>query len=153
MKMYNFFPFYTQQQYTLANLAYGENHEGGGRDTSPRFWQICLFFGSFSHFEANWVIPTCDQRSPNLILMHLHQWINENLNYKDFGENLQMCQVLCTWFSFPCRLQICVRKSWNLQLSSSNLRGYLKNHWTNTRLVCTHLNIFFMLNWYMAMEI
>ena len=25
-------------------------------------------------------------------------------------------------------------------------RGYFKNHWTNTRLVCTHLNAFFMLN-------
>ena len=23
---------------------------------------------------------------------------------------------------------------------------YLKNHWTNTRLVCTHLNTFFILN-------
>ena len=37
-------------------------------------------------------------------------------------------------------------KSWNLKLVSRNSKGYLKNHCTNTRLVCTHLNAFFMLN-------
>ena len=25
---------------------------------------------------------------------------------------------------------------------SQNTRGYVKNHWTNTRLVSTHLNVF-----------
>ena len=28
----------------------------------------------------------------------------------------------------------------NLTRFYQNIRGYLKNHWTNTRLVCTHLN-------------
>ena len=31
--------------------------------------------------------------------------------------------------------------------------GYLKNHWTNTRLVCTHLHAFFELNPNIVMEI
>ena len=30
--------------------------------------------------------------------------------------------------------------------TSQNCWGYLKNHWTNTRLVCTHFNAFFLLN-------
>ena len=34
---------------------------------------------------------------------------------------------------------------------SQNTTGYLKNHWTNTRLVCTHLNAFLMLNSNMVM--
>ena len=33
------------------------------------------------------------------------------------------------------------------------LQGYLKNLWTNTRLVCTHLNAFSMLNSNMSMII
>ena len=33
-------------------------------------------------------------------------------------------------------------KNWNLPIFSQNCKGYLKNHWTNTRLVCTHLNAF-----------
>ena len=40
-------------------------------------------------------------------------------------------------------------KRWKLAKFSQNL----KNHWTNTRLVCTHLNAFFMLNPNMAMTI
>ena len=26
------------------------------------------------------------------------------------------------------------------------IRGYVKNHWTNTRLVCTHMNALFVIN-------
>ena len=32
-----------------------------------------------------------------------------------------------------------------LKIASQNPRGYLKSHWTNTRLVCTHMNAFYML--------
>ena len=35
----------------------------------------------------------------------------------------------------------------------SKIQDYLKNHWTNTRPVCTHLNAFFIQNPNMAMEI
>ena len=45
------------------------------------------------------------------------------------------------------------KKNQNLNLLSRNYRGYLKNHWTNTSLVCTHLNIIFMLNSNMAIKI
>ena len=34
-----------------------------------------------------------------------------------------------------------------------NSGDYLKNHWTNTRLVCTHFNAFFMLNPNMVIKI
>ena len=34
-----------------------------------------------------------------------------------------------------------------------NIRGYLENLWTNTRLVCTHLNAFFILNPNIVMKI
>ena len=46
----------------------------------------------------------------------------------------------------------CVGKL-KLQIFSENCKGYLKNHWSNTRLVCTHLNAFFMLNPYMVRKI
>ena len=36
---------------------------------------------------------------------------------------------------------------------SSNFEGYLKDHWTITRVVCTHLNEFLMLNSNMTSKI
>ena len=49
---------------------------------------------------------------------------------------------------------ISVGKVENLPFFSQNhTSGYLKNHWTNTRLVCTHLNPFFMLNPNMTIKI
>ena len=43
-------------------------------------------------------------------------------------------------------------KSLNLRILSQTHQGYLKNHCTNTRLVCTHLNALFMLNPNMVMK-
>ena len=37
--------------------------------------------------------------------------------------------------------------------SPKNSTCYLKNHWTNTRLVCTQLSVFFMLNSNMVLKI
>ena len=31
-------------------------------------------------------------------------------------------------------------QKWEFDMFSQNHKDYLKNHWTNTRLVCTHLN-------------
>ena len=45
-----------------------------------------------------------------------------------------------------------LRRRWQFYTFHTNLRGSLKNHCTNTRLVCTHLNVFFTLNSYMAMK-
>ena len=39
------------------------------------------------------------------------------------------------------------------RLFSQNDRSYVLHHWTNTRLVCTHLNAFFIPNPNMAMKI
>ena len=47
----------------------------------------------------------------------------------------------------------CVRKSLNLKSFSQISGDYLKNHCTNTRLVCTQFNAFFMLNPNIAMKI
>ena len=51
-------------------------------------------------------------------------------------------------FINACKLTIQFNKTtrWNLKPFSQNSGCYFKNHWTNTRLVCTHLNAFFMLN-------
>ena len=46
----------------------------------------------------------------------------------------------------------CVGKL-KLQIFSENCKWYLKNHWTYTMHVCTHLNAFFMLNLNMARKI
>ena len=54
---------------------------------------------------------------------------------------------------FMSWLQICVRLNWNLKLFSQTWRDYLKNHCTNTRLVCTHSDAFFMLIQNTAMKI
>ena len=43
-------------------------------------------------------------------------------------------------------------KRWQFTIFSQNHNSYC-NHCTNTRLVCTHLNAFFMLNPNMAMKI
>ena len=39
-----------------------------------------------------------------------------------------------------------VCKSWEITTFPPNYRGYYKNCWTNTRLICSQLVIFFMLN-------
>ena len=44
-------------------------------------------------------------------------------------------------------------ENWKFAAISQNLRGYLKNHCCNTRLVCTHFITFIMLNPNMAMKI
>ena len=44
-------------------------------------------------------------------------------------------------------------KIWNSKIFYHNRTCYLENHCTNTRLVCTHLNAFFMLNPNMVMTI
>ena len=72
------------------------------------------------------------------------QWFN------DMGEcNLtQLCQVygqrlvivLMHWMLAT----VVAYKNWNSNASSQYMRGYCKNHWINVRLVCTHLNAFFM---------
>ena len=46
-----------------------------------------------------------------------------------------------------------VCRSSNMTRISQNHRGYLRKQLTNTRLVCTHLNTFFMLNPNVAMTI
>ena len=45
------------------------------------------------------------------------------------------------------------RKKLKFETIFSYFKGYLKNHCTNTRLVCTHLNAFCMLNSNMALKI
>ena len=48
---------------------------------------------------------------------------------------------------------IIVYKTWKNCNIFLELKDYLKNHWTNTRLVCTHFNAFFMSNSNMTMKI
>ena len=59
--------------------------------------------------------------------------------------------VWVKWFEyFPLWL---LYRSWKFHTFSLISRDYLKNHCTNTRLVCTYLNaVFFMLNPTMAMK-
>ena len=47
-----------------------------------------------------------------------------------------------------CMQTMCFRtgKCWNLKIFSENSKCYHKNHWTNPRFLCTHLNAYFMLN-------
>ena len=60
--------------------------------------------------------------------------------------------------SMQCHLRlyslatIYVYKNWNLTIFSQ-IGVYLKNHWTNARLVCTYWKPFLMLNSNMAMKI
>ena len=88
------------------------------------------------------------------------KYSNENLNFENFWQNVGKFQpVVCTrqprgvGLCFPRWLQVSSRKVENFTIFSKNPRRHLKNYWTNTKLVCTHLNAFFMLNQNMAMKI
>ena len=83
------------------------------------------------------------------------------LLFQLFGVNLTstlICDAKCSlpliighsiWWFFLLKIS----KLLSLTILSQNWLGYLKNHWTNTRLVCTLLNAFFMLNPSTAMTV
>ena len=72
-------------------------------------------------------------------------WILKQFRKKEYHKTLtctrhKCVECLCLSYRFL------LGESWNLKLFSQNSSSYLKNHCANTRLVCTHLNAFFMLN-------
>ena len=95
------------------------------------------------------------QRQTDLLLCTINcflQW--DHLPNMAVGD-LASYYTLYLWFKW--RIQVInilhagySRKSCNLKLTSS--RDYRKNHCTNTRLVCTHLKAFCILNPNMAMK-
>ena len=68
-------------------------------------------------------------------------------------KTLQSKEVLKVTFKlYTLASDKCIEKL-KFKTISRNLRGYLKNHWTKYRLVCTQINAFFMLNPNIAMKI
>ena len=90
-----------------------------------------------------------------LVCTHLNALFMLNLNmamkfeyWKLLKKRGKIQLVICTWhhshvegYCFPCwSFNAEILKFDKMLLKSM---GCLKNHWTNTRLVCTHLNAFF----------
>ena len=66
----------------------------------------------------------------------------------------QLSFTIPMFWSWSCQYYMLAMVSKILMsISSQNPRGYLKNYWTNTRLVCTLLDAFFILSSNMAMKI
>ena len=57
---------------------------------------------------------------------------------------LRLLQFVLMWMHFSC-FSFCVENLEFHDIFFWNSRGYLKNHWINTRLVCTHVNAFSIL--------
>ena len=100
-------------------------------------------------------------------MMRMREWNHSNINLFEI-EPLRLLPLVSPWGCamyryLPGESLVCVmlhmmatdlyKNKLKLKLFSPNSRGYLKNHCTNTRLVCTHQNAFFMLNLNMVMKI
>ena len=77
----------------------------------------------------------------------------------DNTQELINCNTMLIVFNFHSfnslhtTCSFCKKKKLKFDFFFQNLRYYLKNHCTNTRLVCICLNAFFMLNPNMAIKI
>ena len=66
-----------------------------------------------------------------------------NSNCDNFESTLYMKSVIMPLMLYTLAVDLCWGKL-KVETFSQSSSGYLKNHWTNTRLVCTHFNAFLM---------
>ena len=93
-----------------------------------------------SVFSLSSVLTSDIRHIVNLILLQHHTWIS-------FAETSGIQLVL--YILATMSTQKCLK----LTIFSPHSKCYLTNHCTKTRLVCTHLNVFIMLNPNMTIKI
>ena len=116
---------------------------------------VCWFFVTIHYCYSMWNGIQLNISLCHLLLHFLSlQREQTALHLASESGHVKVCQVLLQAGADVQAADIMSTIIWILStlftvenfIQSLISRGYLKNHWTNTRLVCTHLNAFFMLN-------
>ena len=142
-------------------LWYFQNHTTFSKAKKQSKTKQCLIWKQYTfwHLQSQWIFKKAETiktknsvslTTQNQSLLVFALLLQKTAGIRVIRHRHTQGKILLTVIMFSV-LEFGVKiRIWQF---SQNFRGYLKNHWANRWLVCTHLNTLFMFNPSVAMKI